>query len=177
MLLWYLVFVIIPVMSEIKLDFAYSPAEAIIAARRSQVGGHSRIFLGASVSTKDDDYAKQHIDKMIEHGWSNDEIIVRCSKNLPKSYPHSIRRPLPELVLSGHPIVEEWDDNDVRVALNKMAHNRLAEIRTEQFILLINTGDRENRNIGYLETEAQLMQTFSDMLTHEATPAAGIRNK
>ena len=153
--------------AEKKLDFAYTPKEVVVWAYSTHVW--NRIFPSGG---NHNDYIKNQVDEMRVRGWDNDKILRMSSENI--TWGSRIRKPLPEIVISGHPINDEWDENEVRLALYRVVLDEVTMIKTTEFRNRIEgekwTIDSDGRQISMLEG-------FIERLTQEATPTRGIRNR
>jgi hypothetical protein len=160
---------------ERNLDFAYGVKEAVSWAfeQREPV----RIFLSNPKYNDENNYVKRQVDEMLTRGWDDKKILKMCSEKLPSALNRSPRRPLPEIVASDHPIVDRWDETEVRLALHRMAQVRIAEAKARSFEIIIETGDDNYWTLDYRKGEIEVLERFVELLTQKATPAMGIRNR
>ncbi len=159
---------------ERKLSFTYTPKEAVEWVFRQNIW--SEIFLVGDSGTNN--IVKDAIDRMKAKGWDNDKILRMCSEDLPSNLNLSPTRPLPDIVVSDHPILKEWDETEVRIALHKMALVRIAEVKSGIFVKKLKYRDNLDSSSNYYPNrEIDTLESFIVRLTQEAASAKGVENR
>ena len=155
-----------------EIIFAYCVREVVNWASDNS----SSMYIKGMHLPADKEYVYEQVAEMRKRGWDSGKILWKCSAGLPENVSRSPARHLAEIIHAGHPIVEEWNDLDVRRALHRKALMDIATTRAHAFDrYLLWSRDplhkkREERVVGQLEE-------FASRLTQEATPAIGIRNR
>ena len=98
-------------------EFAFSPLEA---AGRLHDNPPSWTFDPRSHDCTYED----RVEQMKSRGWDNARILKKCTNF---EFPNHDGTPLTILVYFNHPIVKEWDVNDIRKAMFTMAQNQIAK--------------------------------------------------
>ena len=161
---------------ERKINFASTTKETVEWAYETRVS--SPIFLGhPKYDSQLDRWVIFSIHKMRKRGWDDDKILRNCSENLPKSMIHSPRIPLPEIIISSHPIVYSWEETDVRKALHKLALTRIVKAKERVFEILVDSKGEDQSAAEYREKEIVMLEGFIERLTQQVNPSFGIRNR
>ena len=116
---------------------------------------------------------EDRVREMKERGWDSQRILKKCSNF---DFPNKDGVPITVLIYFNHPIVHEWDGDEMRIALYSMAQHKIAKNKVSIFEESMK--DPEERYLTkYDVQEIIALEKFSKNLSAKVNPIFGIRNR
>ena len=113
------------------------------------------------------------VEEMKARGWDSQRIFKKCTNF---DFPKYDGVPMTILIYFNHPIVNEWDSDETRIALYVMAQNKIAKNKVEIFTESMKIPNKRYFT-EYDEREIMALEQFSQNLTATLNPTSDIRNR
>lgn len=159
---------------ERKLDFTYTYREAVGWLYNGEQTEHR---FGAWAQ----DVVVQRIEAMKRRGWDSQKILDKCTDFTVRYSSQNPAVCLTDLVYYDHPILSEWSDNSIRLALYKMTMEEIIRNKVRIFKIQLTPEYREIEHKPYLITvlqkEIKYLEEFTRRISEEITPSREIKNK